>query len=64
MNVEHNKQPAGGFEKFLRRFWRPSQTLPRRIDGVVSLANTYTPIKNFLKKGSSARPSRSASMTT
>lgn len=26
------------------------------IDGVVSLANTYTPIKNFLKKGSIARP--------
>lgn len=56
MNVEHNKQPAGSLKISQEVLATIANFASEEIDGVVSLANTYTPIKNFLKKGSIARP--------
>ena len=56
MNVEHNKQPAGSLKISQEVLATIANFASEEIDGVVSLANTYTPIKIFLKKGSIARP--------
>ena len=52
MNVEHNKQPAGSLKISQEVLATIANFASEEIDGVVS----YTPIKNFLKKGSIARP--------
>ena len=56
MNVENNKQPAGSLKISQDVLATISNFAAEEIDGVVSLANTYAPIKNFLKKCSIGRP--------
>lgn len=52
MNVENNKQPSGSLKISQDVLATISNFAAEEIDGVVSLADTYAPIKNFLKKGS------------
>ena len=58
MNVEHNKQPAGSLKISQEVLATIANFASEEIDGVVSLAKNYTPIKNFLKKGSGAEHDR------
>ena len=45
MNVEHNKQPAGSLKISQEVLATIANFASEELDGVVSLANTYTPIK-------------------
>ncbi len=56
MNVENNKQPSGSLKISQEVLATISNYAAGEIDGVVSLADTYTPIKNFLRKGSISKP--------
>ena len=56
MNVENNKQPSGSLKISQDVLATISNFAAEEIDGVVSLADTYAPIKNFLKKGSIGKP--------
>ena len=56
MNVENNKQPSGSLKISQDVLATISNFAAEEIDGVVSLADTYAPIKNFLKKGSIEKP--------
>ena len=56
MNVENNKQPSGSLKISQDVLATISNFAAEEIDGVVSLADTYEPIKNFLKKGSIGKP--------
>ena len=56
MNVENNKQPSGSLKISQDVLATISNFAAEEIDGVVSLADTYAPIKNFLKKGSTGKP--------
>lgn len=56
MNVENNKQPSGSLKISQDVLATISNFAAEEIDGVVSLADTYAPIKHFLKKGSIGKP--------
>lgn len=51
MNIENNNQPSGSLKISQEVLATIANFAAGEIDGVVSLANTYTPIKNFLQKG-------------
>lgn len=51
MNIENNNQPSGSLKISQEVLATIANFAASEIDGVVSLANTYTPIKNFLQKG-------------
>ena len=51
MNIENNNQPSGSMKIAQEVLATIANFAAGEIDGVVSLANTYTPIKNFLQKG-------------
>ena len=56
MNVENNKQPSGSLKISQDVLATISNFAAEEIDGVVSLSDTYAPIKNFQKKGSIGKP--------
>ncbi len=56
MNVENNNQPSSSLKISQEVLATIANFAAGEIDGVVSLANTYTPIKSFLQKGMTSRP--------
>ena len=56
MNVENNNQPTGSLKISQDVLATIANFASEEIDGVVSLANTYAPIKILLKRGSIGRP--------
>ena len=56
MNVENNNQPTGSLKISQDVLATIANFASEEIDGVVSLANTYAPIKSLLKRGSIGRP--------
>lgn len=63
MNVENNNQPTGSLKISQDVLATIANFASEEIDGVVSLANTYAPIKSLLKEEASAGRFRSASTT-
>lgn len=57
MNVENNNQPTGSLKISQDVLATIANFASEEIDGVVSLANTYAPIKSLLKRGSIAADS-------
>ena len=56
MNVENNRQSSGSLKISQEVLATIANFAAEEIDGVVSLADTYTPIKSLLRKGSIAKP--------
>ena len=56
MNVENNRQSSGSLKLSQEVLATIANFAAEEIDGVVSLADTYTPIKSLLRKGSIAKP--------
>ena len=56
MNVENNNQPTGSLKISQDVLATIANFASEEIDGVVSLANPYAPIKSLLKRGSIGRP--------
>lgn len=56
MNVENNNQPTGSLKISQDVLATIANFASEEIDGVVSLANTYAPIKSLLKRVSIGRP--------
>ena len=56
MNVQNNKQPAGSLKISQEVLATISNIAASEVDGVVSLANNYAPIKSFIQKGMTTKP--------
>lgn len=56
MNVQNNKQPSGSLKISQEVLATISDMAACEIDGVVSLADHYTPIKSFFQKGITSKP--------